>query len=283
MEGGDVDTPPRLFCGTPPPLSASTCSLPREPATRTCHGTGHGAGAPLDRHLGGGQAGPWATDREAVNHPSRRRRGGRALGELLQQLKTIGRRVEPAGRAQEVTIAHAVIAFSSRAISWRMSGSALVGPAGSAGPWPSPSRVQCFSTGAARSAAVGGRRGRPVPCWLPFPTCQAAERTAPGGNRRRRLLPAGVLPVRCCPEPTAGRPREHSGPSGSRAACGPRQRHGKRARALRQCVTVEAARFPPRFGRRKRRPHGPQASSLLILIHDDRNRQKWLTPSGKSS
>ena len=121
------------------------------------------------------------------------------------------------------------------------------------------------------------------PCWLPFPTCQAAERTAPGGNRRRRLLPAGVLPVRCCPEPTAGRPREHSGPSGSRAACGPRQRHGKRARALRQCVTVEAARFPPRFGRRKRRPHGPQASSLLILIHDDRNRQKWLTPSGKSS
>ena len=32
----------------------------------------------------------------------------------------------------------AVIACSSRAISWRMSGSALVGPAGSAAPWPSP-------------------------------------------------------------------------------------------------------------------------------------------------
>ena len=30
---------------------------------------------------------------------------GRAVGELLQQLKTICRRVEPAGRAQEVTIA----------------------------------------------------------------------------------------------------------------------------------------------------------------------------------
>ena len=41
-----------------------------------------------------------------------------------------------------------------------------------------------------------------------------------------------------------------------------------------QPYSVEAARFPPRFGRRKRRPHGPQASSLLISIHDDRNRQK---------
>ena len=55
-------------------------------------------------HLGGGQAdgGP---ESEAVNRPSRRRRGGRALGELLQQLKTIGRLVEPAGRAQAFTIA----------------------------------------------------------------------------------------------------------------------------------------------------------------------------------
>ena len=41
----------------------------------------------------------------------------------------------------------AVIACSSRAISWRMSGSALVGPAGSAAPWPSPSCVQRFRTG----------------------------------------------------------------------------------------------------------------------------------------
>ena len=127
------------------------------------------------------------------------------------------------------------------------------------------------------------RRGRPVPLLVAISNVPSCRTDRSRGNRRRRLLPAGVLPVRCCPEPTAGRPREHSGPSGSRAACGPRQRHGKRARALRQCVTVEAARFPPRFGRRKRRPHGPQASSLLISIHDDRNRQKWLTPSGKSS
>ena len=48
----------------------------------------------------------------------------------------------------------AVIACSSRAISWRISGSALVGPAGSAAPWPSPSWVQLFRTGAARSAAA---------------------------------------------------------------------------------------------------------------------------------
>ena len=102
MEGGDGTPPPAVF-GTPPPLSASR--LPCHGACHAaCHGTGHGAGAPSDRHLGGGQAdgGP---DREAVNRPSRRRRGGRAVGELLHQLKTIGRRVEPAGRAQEVTIA----------------------------------------------------------------------------------------------------------------------------------------------------------------------------------
>ena len=46
---------------------------------------------------------------------------------------------------------------------------------------------------------------------------------------------------------------------------------------------VEAARFPPRFRRRKRRPHGSQASSLSISIHDDRDWQEWLTSSGKSS
>ena len=102
MEGGD-GTPPPLFVGHPPPLSASRCPC-HGACHAACHGTRHGAGAPLDRHLGGGQAdgGP---DREAVNRPARRRRGGRALGELLQPLKTIGRRVEPAGRAQKVTIA----------------------------------------------------------------------------------------------------------------------------------------------------------------------------------
>ena len=97
-KGGMGHPPPAVF-GTPPPLSAS-----RVPCHGACHGTGHGRGAPSDRHLGGGQpdGGP---EREAVNRPSRRRRGGRALGELLQQLKTICRRVEPAGRAQAFTIA----------------------------------------------------------------------------------------------------------------------------------------------------------------------------------
>ena len=46
-----------------------------------------------------------------------------------------------------------LIGCSRRTISWRISGSALVGPAGSAAPWPSPSWVPRFSTGAARSAA----------------------------------------------------------------------------------------------------------------------------------
>ena len=139
-------TPPPAVFGTPPPVSASDFDCPTRCPAR-CHGTG----APSDSHLGGGQpdGGP---DREAVNRPSRGRRGGRAVGELLQEDETIGRLVEPAGRAQEFTIAGGN-RVSSRAISWRMSGSALVGPAGSAAPWPSPFWVQRFSTGAARSAA----------------------------------------------------------------------------------------------------------------------------------
>ena len=90
--------PPGCFWDTPP-LSAS-----RFPCHGACHGTGHGRGAPLDRNLGGGQpdGGP---ERAAINGPPRGRLGGRALGELLQQLKTICRRVEPAGRAQAFTIA----------------------------------------------------------------------------------------------------------------------------------------------------------------------------------
>ena len=86
---GGCDTPPAVL-GDTPPLSASR--LPCHGACHAaCHGTRHGAGAPSDRHLGGGQAdgGP---ESEAVNRPSRRRRGGRAVGELLQEDETIGRR-----------------------------------------------------------------------------------------------------------------------------------------------------------------------------------------------
>ena len=143
-------TPPPAVLGTPPPLSASRCPC-HGACHGACHGTGHGAGAPLDSNLGGGQAdgGP---DREAVNRPARRRRGGRALGSCCNNSRRSAAVSNPPA-ARKSSRLPAVIACSSRAISWRISGSALVGPAGSAAPWPSPSWVQRFRTGAARSAA----------------------------------------------------------------------------------------------------------------------------------
>ena len=96
--------PPCCFWDTPP-VSVSDCARPRlRPALRPRNGPEDGA--PSDRHLGRGQpdGGP---DCEAVNRPSRGRLGGRAVGELLQEDETIGRRLPSAGRAQEVTIAAA--------------------------------------------------------------------------------------------------------------------------------------------------------------------------------
>ena len=102
---GGWDTPPGCSWDTPPCCPRPDFALPRSLATAastTERGTADGA--PSDGHLGGGQpdGGP---DREAVNRPARGRLGGRALGELLQEDETIGRRVEPAGRAHEFTIA----------------------------------------------------------------------------------------------------------------------------------------------------------------------------------
>ena len=166
----DGSDPPRCVPDTPP-VSASDFNCPARCPAR-CHGTG----APLDSHLGGRQpdGGP---DREAVNRPSHGRLGGRAVGELLQEDETIGRLLPSAGRAQESSRLPAVIAFSSRAISWRMSGSALVGPAGSAAPWPSPFWVQSFSTGAARSAAAA-----PVPTATTCTANVAARSSTAIGN-----------------------------------------------------------------------------------------------------
>ena len=92
-----------------------------------------------------------------------------------------------------------------------------------------------------------------------------------------------MLPVRCCPEPVDGRPRERpDGPGAERPMDRASGMENAREPSVLGC-SAESARFPPRCGRRKRRPHGPQVSLLLISIHDDRNRQKWSTPSGKSS
>ena len=143
--------PPCCFWDTPPCVRVRFCSPPpNRPALRPRNGPEDGA--PSDRHLGRGQpdGGP---DREAVNRPSRGRLGGRAVGELLQPLKTIRRLVEPAGRAQQFTVAHA----DRRLKPGDFLADVRVG-LGRPGrvrrwPWPSPSWVQRFSTGAARSAA----------------------------------------------------------------------------------------------------------------------------------
>ena len=145
MEGGD-GTPPRLFLGHPPPLSAS-----RFPCHGACHAACHGTGTPSDSYLGGRQpdGGP---DREAVNRPSRRRLGGVPSGSCCNNSRRSAALSNPPAARKSLRLP-AVIAFSSRAISWRMSGSALVGPAGPAAPWPSPSWVQLFRTGAAHRGA----------------------------------------------------------------------------------------------------------------------------------
>ena len=202
MEGGDVTPPPAVF-GTPPPVSASDFDCPTRCPAR-CHGTG----APSDSHLGGRQpdGGP---DREAVNRPSRRRRGGRAVGELLQEDETIGRPCRTRRPRARVHDWPAVIAFSSRAISWRMSGSALVGPAGSAAPWPSPFRGPAFQHGR------GAFRGVNTPCRRR----QRARRTSAPGARPRAAR--GPRPTRAARYRWTGRrPRTRTSPVRSSTAIG---------------------------------------------------------------
>ena len=127
---GGMGHPPRLYLGHPP-----LCPRPVVPATEpchgACHGTGHGAGAPLDRHLGGGQAdgGP---EREAVIAPRAVALVGVPSGSCCNNSRRSAAVSNPPA-ARKRSRLPAVIACSSRAISWRMSGSALVGPAGSAG------------------------------------------------------------------------------------------------------------------------------------------------------
>ena len=110
----------------------------------------------------------------------------------------------------------AVIAVSSRAISWRISGSALVGVSTSGAPWPSPSWVQCFSTGAA-ACPVGAQAcdaGEPRPQQDEPDDERHLHRPTPAGWRGFCLacLQSPFLwshPSRC-PSPCPGldRPRE---------------------------------------------------------------------------
>ena len=95
--------------------------------------------------------------------------------------------------------------------------------------------------------------------------------------------PAAVPPVRCCPVPAAGRPGEPPGRPDCQAACRPRQPHGKRRASTGATVSRRDSAFSTPLRRRKRRPHGPQASPLLISIHNDRNRQEMVDPKRQSS
>ena len=168
---GGWDTPPGCFWDTPPSVRVP-CSLPRSPP-RSLPRNGVRCGGTIRSPPRGGQAdgGP---ESEAVNRPSRRRRGGRALGELLQHLKTIGRRVEPAGRAQEFTIAggNRVLKPGDFLADVRVG---LGRPDRVRRALPSPSWVQCFRTGAARSAASA-----PVPTAT---TCTANVRARSAAQR----------------------------------------------------------------------------------------------------
>ena len=123
---------------------------------------------------------------------------------------------------------------------------------------------------------------------LPRAPSASSTRTPRGRDRIRRAeLPHGPLPpkiaaVTCAPQPCSrsaaapGPPtvdlvNARTGPGSEPPvdrASGVENARGPSC----QVVPVETARFPHRFGRRKRRPHVPQASLLLMTIHDDRNR-----------
>ena len=75
-----------------------------------------------------------------------------------------------------------------------------------------------------------------------------------------------------------------SGESAPLASETPRHRRDRLMRAL-EAVTAkgETPALCQSIGVSRAPPTRPQASSLLISIHDDRNRKKWSAPSGKSS
>ena len=136
---GGMGHPPRLFVGHPP-----RCPRPVVPATEPATRPATERGTVRGHH----QIATSGVVKRTVGQRVKRSIAPRAVavvgvpsGSCCNNSRRAAAFSHPPA-ARKSSRLPAVIACSSRAISWRMSGSALVGPAGSAAPWPLPSWVQ---------------------------------------------------------------------------------------------------------------------------------------------
>ena len=100
----------------------------------------------------------------------------------------------------------------------------------------------------------------PVPPDIAAPR---ASRTSAGSAVAAAPSPGELLSISC------SKAAHRAGRAGAS-----RQRRGKRAQPVVSRCTITVARFPPRFGRRKRRPQAAPASSSSISTPAPLNRQK---------
>ena len=160
-------TPPSLFA-TPPPVSAWHVACPAP-----CHGTGTHGG-----HHQIAASGPVSREVDQMWKRSIATRAVVVVGVPSGSWRSSFRRstaiLNPPHSPSKERLPPSVASLK-RAISWLMSGSAWVCPVGISTPGPSPSRVQCFSAGAARSAASA-----PMPTAA---TCTAKVRARSAAHR----------------------------------------------------------------------------------------------------